>query len=320
MQVYKVHKHQNIFDVAIHIYGSIEGVFDLMADNPDLSYDTQLHEGDKLMYDKQSVIHSDIVRKLSEDSIVPSNGERHVYYKQTQSELRCVINIHKDAPLLKLNISGNGNMIIDWGDNSILETVQMQPQINEVVHFFDNTVDDRIIKIYGDFELKTWNLSTINGYLYLVKPMIVDEVLIDKNHISMEGLFLFRGTYSIIIRNTDIASLDPIKNMSLSYLELKNNEYINESCIDDYLIYIATHHNQRRNCHVVLDVQPSGVYQEPPKDSNGKYIITTGMQAIYVILHEPTWNESGPWIFNINGTIYSAANLVFDYILPIILD
>ena len=68
------------------------------------------------------------------------------------------------------------------------------------------------------------------------------------------------------------------------------------------------HNNQRRNCKVILDTQPSGTYKEPLKDSNGNYVITTGMEAIYVITHETAWNEAGSWSFDINGTIYQYEN------------
>ena len=36
MQVYKVKRNQNIFDVAVNTHGSIEGIFDLLINNPDL--------------------------------------------------------------------------------------------------------------------------------------------------------------------------------------------------------------------------------------------------------------------------------------------
>jgi len=86
------------------------------------------------------------------------------------------------------------------------------------------------------------------------------------------------------------------------------------------LIYLATHNNERRNCIIELDVMPGGVYQEPKKDSNGNYIITSGMEAIYVIIHEIAWNEAGSWVFNINGIEYSMDNIMFNAKLSMIMD
>ena len=151
-------------------------------------------------------------------------------------------------------------------------------------------------------------MSTINGLIMPTTPLVVDEIISEKNNISLQGLFLFKGTYLVKLSNMSISSLLSIQDMSLEVLELKNIDYYNQSVINDYLIYIATHNNQRRNCKVILDIQPSGEYKEPIRDDGGNYIITTGMEAIYVITHEPAWNESGSWLFNINGTIYQYEN------------
>lgn len=153
-------------------------------------------------------------------------------------------------------------------------------------------------------------MSTIHGLVLPTQPIIVDEVIISKNIVPLHGLFLFNGIYYVKINDIPITDLSPIKNMSLSYLELKGISYSSEDVLNDYLKYLAKHNNQRRNCNVVIDTQPSGEYKEPDKDENGSYLITSGMEAIYVITHEAAWNESGPWIFNINGTIYQYNNAV----------
>ena len=211
-------------------------------------------------------------------------------------------------------------MLVDWGDNTPLEKIELQSSLQNHTHYFDNVVADRYVRLYGDFNIKTWDMSSVNGLLMPTMPMIVDEFISKKNNLSLQGLLLFKGTYSMVLSGMSLESLAPIQDMNLSYLELTENEYADEACIDNYLIYLATHNNQRRNCKVVLDVQPSGTYGEPPKDTYGNYVITTGMQAIYVILHEPAWNESGPWIFDVNGIEYSADNLVFNYTLSLIME
>lgn len=320
MQVYKVQKNQNIYDVALYLFGSIEGIFELMANNPELSYDTELKEGDELYWDEQTIIHQSIVNEFYTTHIVPANATRNIYYKSTDAELRCYIQIPNNSVSLTLHVSGDHSMIVDWGDNTPLETITLQSDVQQYIHYFDNVVSERYIRLYGDFNLKTWDVSSINGLIMPTMPLVVDEFISQKNKISLQGLFLFKDTYSVILSGMDIESLTPIQDMSLSYLQLTDNKYADESCIDAYLIYLATHNNQRRNCKIVLDVQPSGTYGEPPKDEHGNYIITTGMQAIYVILHEPAWNEAGPWVFDINGIEYSADNLTFNYTLSLIME
>ena len=58
---YKVIAGQNIYDVALHLYGSIEGIVDLMMCNTDLSLDTTLKVGDELIYSDDFFINADVV-------------------------------------------------------------------------------------------------------------------------------------------------------------------------------------------------------------------------------------------------------------------
>jgi len=308
MQIYKVKNSQNIFDVAIAIYGSIEGIFDLLVNNTDLSFDTVLQSGDELYWDEDFVVYDSVVSSLSNNNIVPINGERHVYYKEVDKDLRCVIQVNESNASITLLLSGDGDMVVDWGDNNELEVINLKPTLQTYIHYFDNVTDNRMIRLYGNFNIKTWNMSTINGLVLPTQPIIVDEVEMEQNKVSLQGLFLFNETYSIKMNNITISDLSPLQNMSLSYLELQQIKYEFGNTLDDYLKYIVQHNNQRRNCTVILDVMPSGVYQEPLKDDDGNYVISSGMEAIYVITHEVAWNEAGPWVFNICGTTYQYEN------------
>lgn len=308
MQIYKVTNNQNIFDVAIAIYGSIEGVFDLLVNNPDLSFDSQLKGGQELYWDEDFVVFDTIVDSLSSEKIVPANGERHVYYKETDKELACVIQINGEYDNFALLLSGDGCMVVDWGDNSDLESISLTSDMRTYNHYFDNEVDQRSVRLYGDFRIKTWDMSSVNGLVLPIRPMIVDELEMNKNKVPLDGLFLFNETYSVKMSNIEISDLSPIRDMSLSYLELKNIKYTSSDTLNDYLIYVAQHNNQRRNCTVIIDTLPSGEYREPVKDENGNYVITSGMEAIYVITHEDAWNEAGAWVFNISGNIYQYEN------------
>lgn len=307
--MYNVTKGQNLFDVALACHGSIEGIFDLLINNDELSFASELKEGDELYWDEDFVINSTIVDTLDGDlNIVPANSERHVYYKQTNEPLSCIITISEEEPSITLKMAGDGQMVVDWGDNTELEAIELLPTLQTYQHFFDNEVEQRTIKLYGSFNLKTWDVSPINGLMFPVKPIIVDEVVSNKNQLSLQGLFLFNGTYSVKLTGLSPSSLDMIRDMSLSELVLTDNEYADDTVLNDYLIYVAKNNNERRNCKVTLDEQPSGEYKEPNKDNNGNYVIETGMEAIYVITHEDAWNEAGAWVFDINGTIYQYEN------------
>lgn len=307
--MYNVTKGQNLFDVALACHGSIEGIFDLLINNDELSFASELKECDELCWDEDFVINSTIVDTLDGDlNIVPANSERHVYYKQTDEPLVCIIQVSEEDPSITLKMAGDGQMTVDWGDNTELEIIELQPTLQTYQHFFDNEVEQRTVRLYGNFNLKTWVLTPISGLLLPIKPIVVDEVVSNKNQLSLQGLFLFSGTYSVKFTGLLLSSLDMIRDMSLSELVLTGNEYSDNTVLNDYLIYVAKNSNERRNCKVTLDEQPDGEYKEPSKDSNGNYVIETGMEAIYVITHEDAWNEAGAWVFDINGTIYQYEN------------
>ena len=48
MGSYRVVAGQNIYDVALHLYGSVEGIVDLLVNNPALSLETELCSGQEL--------------------------------------------------------------------------------------------------------------------------------------------------------------------------------------------------------------------------------------------------------------------------------
>lgn len=50
---------QNLYDVALHIYGSIEGIVDLMMNNTTLSLNDNLKAGTELLYTDNFIINSD---------------------------------------------------------------------------------------------------------------------------------------------------------------------------------------------------------------------------------------------------------------------
>ena len=124
MQVYKVKRNQNIFDVAVSTHGSIEGIFNLLINNPDLSFHSQLKEDEEIYWDEEFIIYDSIVNTLQSEHIVPANGERHVYHKSTTASLRCVVYISPKEASIALQMAGDGNLIVDWGDNSDLDKVQ----------------------------------------------------------------------------------------------------------------------------------------------------------------------------------------------------
>jgi len=302
LATYTAKNQQNIYDVSMAIYGSIEGIYDLLVNNEDLSLDGGVNAGDVLNYNTDNVVNSDIVDYFTNNSIVPKNSERSSYYKDTGSlEIKMMFSILPGYTDVYLSMSGSGTVVIDWGDNSDLQTINLVSGNTPVKypHYFDDETDERKIFVYGDFSFDTLDLSGISGMMYLFSHITVRKFYCSNNNISFGGLFLFDNTNNVELSNADISTLLPIKDMQLSNLKLIGFNYSDNSYIDEYLIYVAGNYGERPYCNVTMDCIPSGTYQEPQKDVNGNYIISSGMGAIWVITHEESWNTPSHWIFKI---------------------
>ena len=80
---YTITTGQNLYDIAMHIHGSIEGIVDLMINNSELSLDDKLQAGAQLIYTDEYVINGDIVAYNTSHMTIPASGEQHVYYKSS---------------------------------------------------------------------------------------------------------------------------------------------------------------------------------------------------------------------------------------------
>lgn len=291
MATYIVKPNQNLFDIAIHLYGSIEGLFDLLITNDWLNMNTDLETGMEIEYHEEFVINSSIVGTFNDENIVPSNGGRHVYNKLTDKPLVMTILVNTDVIRALLTLGGDGDMIIDWGDNSELEMISLSHTNKKVEHCFDNVVEKRRIRIYGTFQLTYCDTTDLYGDLLLMRPQTIDEYISHSNGFTLKGLFLCEGTYKVDLRGCTIADLSPIGDMSLQELNLLQVQFTSQDVLDDYLEYIANNYGTRRNCTVCLDTEPS----------------ERGMAAINKIINEESWNASGKWKFVINDKIYTAS-------------
>lgn len=289
MAHYKVKTNQNLWDIALLLYGTIEGVFDLLISNDWLSMTTDLVHGMELEYHDYFVINEGIVSGMNSEGYIPANGERHVYYKSTTEPLAFVCGVPADRISTELTVGGEGKMIIDWGDNTDLEELILSNKPHKLTHYFDNKVDERRIHIYGDFKLTILDVSNVGGNILPVCPIIVDEFTSQENDNSLQGLFLFKGTVKVDLQRMYIDDLSSIYEMSLQELNLLQVKFKDVSVIDNYLQNIVHNYGNRRNCVVYLDTEPSEI----------------GMSAIQSIISEDSWNESGKWKFIINDKVYT---------------
>jgi hypothetical protein len=122
--------------------------------------------------------------------------------------------------------------------------------------------------------------------------------------VNIDFIYLFEGTFRIELKKLRSNNLLPlVKCKKLMELNLSGGTF-DQVVIDEYLISLVKEHYGRRNCQITLIGRPSGEYQEPMRDSDNNYIINYGMEAVWLLVNEPAWNEAGKWKFIIAGEVY----------------
>lgn len=309
MGKYKIVHGQNIYDVALHIYGSIEGVVDLMMNNTSLSFCDELKAGDELVYTDDFIINKDVTAYFKTNAITPSNGERHVYFKSPTLPRLMEIHIANTKTSVGFSVSGSGTIEIDWGDNTDLQSFRLTGNTEGLNHFFNNNIgEQRRICIYGseDVRIQILDVSNLGRVdIYVLKPIYVERFIMKKTSANIQFISLLNGTFEMDLSGSSIDGLLPLlKQKGLMKLNIRGIHFAGKA-IDEYLIGLVKQHFGRRSCTVTMTTVPSGEYKEPRKDENLNYIITSGMEAVWVLTHEPSWNETGAWKFVINDTTYT---------------
>ena len=308
MGKYKVIAGQNIYDVALHLYGSIEGIVDLMMCNTDLSLDTTLKVGDELIYSDDFIINADVVAYNEMHGIVPSNGEHHVYPKVFTRPLAVAFSLPTQILSVQCSVSGVGTLEIDWGDNSDTEVITLTDKPQLLKHIFDNKVRKRRrIRWFTDAYFKQVDWSGLQPTSVVVlKSLPIEELTTKDATLTLDSLQMVTGIYSLNLSGLTSGNLKPlVECRELMTLNLTDAR-IKPTVLDEWLIAIVERYGNRRNCEVTLTAVPTGIYQEPARNADtGRYNITSGMEAIWVITHEESWNEGGKWEFIINDKEYS---------------
>lgn len=303
---YRITNGQNLYDVAMHIYGSIEGITDLLICNPKLSMASDLKSGDELIYTDDLIIDADTVAYLRRNNIVPANGERHVYFKEAQSIQVMEVRAASGYTSAEFSASGTGFVEVDWGDNTPLEKIELVDDLTTYHHSFDNTISTlRKIRFYGDFRLRQLDITALHpSSVFVLSPIYIGELSICGSSASLDFLPMLRETYRIDLSDMKVRDLSPlVECRDLRWLDLSRIDTLQET-LDNYLIALVREHYGRRSCAVTLTETPSGEYAEPSRDEDLNYKINTGMEALWLLVNEPAWNEGGLWSFDINGSIF----------------
>lgn len=305
MGKYTVTEGQNLYDVALYLTGSIEGIVDLLICNPALSLADTLRSGDELFYTDGFVINADVVARYRREQIVPAGGERNVYPKYPSGHRRLWFTLESAQISTSFSLSGNGSVEIDWGDNSPLEAVALSSSVRHLGHRFDNTVTTpRQVRIYGDFTLQSLDLSASGARrIRLSEPLHCERFSLCGS-CPLDFAPLLDGIFRMDLSRLSCGSLLPLAECrQLMTLDLTDAD-VSRAAVDEYLLRLVTHHYGRRNCDLTLPVVPSGTYTEPVRDAVGCYVPATGLEAVWLLTHEESWNEGGAWMVRTPETCY----------------
>ncbi|BFK46679.1 hypothetical protein [Alistipes sp. i18-0019-D1] len=303
---YTVITGQNLYDVALDIYGSIEGITDLLLSNPALSMMSELRAGQVLDYSDGVLIDAETVAYLRREGIVPASGERHVYFKEAHFPRLGEFRLPPAATGGGFSLAGEGAVEIDWGDNTPLQTVALSTAGVTLHHTFDNAISTpRILRIYGDARLQRLDLTELHpSAAHLLRPVYVESLTLGPWQAPLALLPLCEGLCELDLRGAACRDLSPlVPCRGLMRLDLSHAD-MQRPALDGYLIALVREHYGRRACRVTLTGRPSGEYREPMRDEDRNYILTSGMEAVWLLTHEPSWNEGGPWRFDICGEEY----------------
>lgn len=216
MAQYKVRSGQNIYDVALTLYGSVEGIFDLLASNRWLTMETQLSYGMVLDYHDEFAVNKSNVIWLKDNNVLVKNGE-HIYYpidiekfvethiktyhKQVYQSLqlmstdeqnmyweslytpRLVIQQQDYTSNIVLKMKPDTHLIVDWGDYNDPQVIEGTSE-QEVEHCYKSS-GKHIITFYGDFEFEKLDFRELNGIYYPLGIIYADEFY---SHLKIDDL------------------------------------------------------------------------------------------------------------------------------------
>lgn len=201
MKQYTVRTGQNIYDIALTLYGTVEGIFDLLISNEGLSMESTFSYGDVLNYHEEFTIKSDIKEWLNNNDVIVKNGEHVIEYQAIKTlAVQHISEMHPDiqaklnkqstdeqsvfwdsinAPVMAIAQNGqlsgftasmteNTHLFVDWGDYSGIQI--LEGDSIEVEHCYKSAGSHKIL-MYGDAVFSSLDISDINGPHYPMRAI-----------------------------------------------------------------------------------------------------------------------------------------------------
>lgn len=223
MGKYIVKSGQNLFDVSLSIYGSVEGVFDLLVCNESqsLSFDTQLYQGQILEYSDNYLIFKNVRDWLSDNNIKVANGEHiHEYIDIKDFILNYISNYNN-------SVVNTANSMFP-GVWDIINEIPL-PNSQKFQMLFQNYIRENYFG-FGTSPVEKFSGAGQTG-------TSSDQENFFKNNLTKKRLVIIQNGYLSTIKfKLAEMSVIAIKWGDLSIPEItinSNNEIVFEHCYDD---------------------------------------------------------------------------------------
>lgn len=152
MNKYITKTGQNLYDIALAIYGSIEGIFDLLISNQNISIGSIFNKGTELAYHENFILNDDISQWLKNNNITVKNGNYKIINTNIKDEIKnCLTKTNSQKFDLTGEIYDNlsGTMKPDlWGnsnDTALASDVESQTSAN-AANWGKQNISTEIIK------------------------------------------------------------------------------------------------------------------------------------------------------------------------------
>lgn len=305
MSTYTVQTNQSVFDVAMAIHGTIDGLADILVNNKGLNLVDDIEAGEEIVFTSIITLNKPVVDFLDSKGIVVANNGLDVKFQQPLHPIIASLSINKSSSIFEFTKT-DGDIYIDWGDESDIELFTSSTK--HVYHQFDISVaekDERFnIRIFGD---KSTSLGDVEVISTTVESCILYRSVsmtgyIDGSEIeNPEFISLADGIKHISLANAtsgDFGFLGRIETIRELYLETKNTT---PESIDSLFKTIVNEYGGRLPASIKTKIAPNGKYQAPKDNLPPK----TGMEAVWVLINSEQWNtETHRWKIEIDGIEY----------------
>lgn len=292
---YIVKKNQNIYDVAVQIYGSIEGLFDLLISNEGLTVNTDLVAGQELKYHDIFIQNQSILNTLKEEGITLANGKVKEYIAVSYGNAQLVMAaVGTEGKEISIKIKGGGQITVEWGDGTYTDNNLQIVDSVTLSHTYSDTGIYRVV-VFGDSNLTALDVRGTNGSVFIQK---CNESLVsyseNRDNIKEGTIRLFGPQMrQMVLQNKVLFDTTCLEKLDLTYLDLTGATFEGNS-IYEYML------SRKENSATLSggEIHLSEIAVD-----------TATIEVIYDMVNDPDYGEK--WIVYVDDTVFKKDG--FDY-------